>query len=172
VIFSTICTTLLLFDTAVFNRFNLHLSSVVWNLLVNPENGEMSRDWQIFFTPMPIILLAQMLFSRWSWEKLRSLERQKWLKGTGIFLTATFITTHLIYAWADAYLYRSIMQRSNFPLSYPMSARSFLEKHGFLDGEEYTQKLAQEGRLDTLKIDYPKKNSLTHQLRINLIFCS
>ena len=64
------------------------------------------------------------------------------------------------------------MQRSNFPLSYPMTARSFLEKHGFLDGEEYTQKLAQEGRLDTLKIDYPKKNSLTHQLRINLIFCS
>ena len=49
------------------------------------------------------------------------------------------------------------MQRSNFPLSYPMTARSFLEKHGFLDGEEYTQKLAQEGRLDALKIDYPKK---------------
>ena len=158
VIFSTICTTLLLFDTAVFNRFNLHLSSVVWNLLVNPENGEMSRDWQIFFAPMPIILLAQMLFSRWSWEKLRSLERQKWLKGTGIFLTATFIATHLIYAWADAYLYRPItMQRSNFPLSYPMTARSFLEKHGFIDGEQHAQTLKQEGRLDALKIDYPKK---------------
>lgn len=157
VIFSTICTTLLLFDTAVFSRFNLHLSSVVWNLLVNPENGEMSRDWQIFFAPMPIILLAQMLFSRWSWEKLRSLERQKWLKGVGVALTATFIATHLIYAWADAYLYRPItMQRSNFPLSYPMTARSFLEKHGFLDGEQYTQKLVQEGRLDALKIDYPK----------------
>ena len=174
VIFSTICTTLLLFDTAVFNRFNLHLSSVVWNLLVNPENGEMSRDWQIFFAPMPIILLAQMLFSRWSWEKLRSLERQKWLKGTGIFLTAMFIATHLIYAWADAYLYRPItMQRSNFPLSYPMTARSFLEKHGFLDGEEYTQKLAQEGRLDALKIDYPKKEltyaPITHKPNILIV---
>ena len=136
----------------------------------------MSRDWQIFFTPMPIILLAQMLFSRWSWEKLRSLERQKWLKGTGIFLTATFITTHLIYAWADAYLYRSIMQRSNFPLSYPMSARSFLEKHGFLDGEEYTQKLAQEGRLDALKIDYPKKEltyaPITHKPNILIVTVS
>jgi len=177
VIFSTICTTLLLFDTAVFNRFNLHLSSVVWNLLVNPENGEMSRDWQIFFAPMPIILLAQMLFSRWSWEKLRSLERQKWLKGTGIFLTATFIATHLIYAWADAYLYRPItMQRSNFPLSYPMTARSFLEKHGFLDGEEYTQKLAQEGRLDALKIDYPKKEltyaPITHKPNILIVTVS
>jgi len=71
------------------------LYGIYWSI---PENGEMSSDWQIFFAPMPIILLAQMLFSRWSWEKLRSLERQKWLKGTGIFLTATFITTHLIYA--------------------------------------------------------------------------
>ncbi|MBF0751387.1 MULTISPECIES: DUF3413 domain-containing protein [unclassified Pasteurella] len=157
VILSTICTTLLLFDTEVFHRFNLHLSSVVWKLLVNPENGEMSRDWQIFFAPMPIILLVQMLFSRWSWEKLRSLERQKWLKTVGIFFTLTFIATHLIYAWADAYLYRPItMQRSNFPLSYPMTARSFLERHGWLDGEQYTQKLDQEGRLDALKIGYPK----------------
>ncbi|MDC2825760.1 DUF3413 domain-containing protein [Rodentibacter pneumotropicus] len=157
VILSTICITLLLFDTEVFHRFNLHLSSVVWNLLVNPDNGEMSRDWQIFFAPMPIILLVQMLFSRWSWEKLRSLERQKWLKAVGIFFTSAFVATHLIYAWADAYLYRPItMQRANFPLSYPMTARSFLEKHGLLDGEQYAQTLAQEGRLDALKISYPK----------------
>lgn len=157
VILSTICITLLLFDSEVFHRFNLHLSSVVWNLLVNPENGEMSRDWQIFFAPMPVILLVQMLFSRWSWEKLRSLERQKWLKAVGIFFTSAFVATHLIYAWADAYLYRPItMQRANFPLSYPMTARSFLEKHGLLDGEQYTQTLEQEGRLDALKISYPK----------------
>lgn len=158
VIFSTLATTLLLFDTEVFARFNFHLSSLVWNLLVNPEKGEMSRDWQIFFAPMPIILLIQMLFSRWSWEKLRSLERQKWLKKVGAVLTLSFIATHLIYAWADAYLYRPItMQRANFPLSYPMTARSFLEKHGFIVKEEYQQKLEQEGRLDALKIEYPKK---------------
>ena len=47
---------------------------------------------------MPIILLIQMLFSRWSWEKLRSLERQKWLKKVGLVLTSTFVATHLIYA--------------------------------------------------------------------------
>ena len=157
VIIATICTTLLLFDTEVFEHFNLHLSSVVWNLLVNPENGELSREWQIFFAPMPIILLLQMLFSRWSWEKLRSLERQKWLKKVGLVLTLAFIATHLIYAWADAVLYRPItMQRSNFPLSYPMTARTFLEKQGFIDRQEYTQKIEQEGRLDAQKIHYPK----------------
>ena len=157
VILATIGNTLLLVDSEVFLRFNLHLSSLVWNLLVNPENGELSRNWQIFFVPMPLILLVQMLFSRWSWQKLRSLERQKWLKAVGVFFVCTFSATHLIYAWADAYLYRPItMQRSNFPLSYPMTARSFLEKHGFLDKAEYAQRLTQEGRLDALAIDYPK----------------
>ena len=132
VIIATICTTLLLFDTEVFNRFNIHLSSIVWNLLVNPEKGDLSRDWQIFFAPMPIILLIQMLFSRWSWEKLRSLERQKWLKKVGLVLISTFVATHLIYAWADAFL--------------------------------YSQRLEQEGRLDALKLDYPKKDLLFEQV--------
>ncbi|NBI13574.1 DUF3413 domain-containing protein [[Haemophilus] felis] len=172
VIFSTIGLTLLLVDTEVFFRFNLHLSALVWNLLVNPDNGELSRVWQIFFAPMPIILLVQMLFSRWSWQKLRSLERQKWLRPVGIFFLCSFITAHLIYAWADAFIYRPItMQKSNFPLSYPMTARSFLEKHGFLDKEEYSQRIAEQGRLDALKLDYPKHPLVsTEQQNPNLIF--
>ena len=157
VILATIATTLLLVDTEVFARFNLHLSSVVWNLLVNPENGELSRDWQIFFVPMPLMLLVQMLFSRWAWYKLRSLERQKWFRGVGVALTCLFVATHLIYAWADAYIYRPItMQKSNFPLSYPMTARTFLEKHGLLDKAEYENTVVQEGRPDTPAIEYPK----------------
>ena len=50
------------------------------------------------------------------------------------------------------------MQRSNFPLSYPMTARTFLEKQGFINAETYSQRLEQEGRLDALKLDYPKKD--------------
>ena len=158
VIISSISLTLLLVDTETFSRFNLHLSSLVWNLLVNPDNGELSRDWQIFFAPMPFILLIQMLFSRWSWYKLRSLERQKWVRWVGIFFICAFISTHLIYAWADAFIYRPItMQKSNFPLSYPMTARTFLEKNGFLNKEQYEDKLAQEGRPDALLLDYPKQ---------------
>lgn len=158
VIIATIGSTLLLVDAEVFSRFNLHLSSVVWNLLVNPENGELSRDWQIFFAPMPFILLIQMLFSRWSWHKLRSLERQKWSRWVGVFFTCTFVATHLIYAWSDAFIYRPItMQKSNFPLSYPMTARTFLEKNGFLNKEEYENTLAQEGRVEAALIDYPKR---------------
>ncbi|PJG85048.1 DUF3413 domain-containing protein [Conservatibacter flavescens] len=173
VILATIGQTLLLVDTEVFARFNLHLSSVVWNLLVNPENGELSRNWQIFFAPMPIVLLAQMLFSRWSWDKLRSLSRQRWRKWVAPFFIGCFIATHLIYSWADAFIYRPItMQKSNFPLSYPMTARTFLEKHGFLDKTEYDETIQKEGRLDAPKVDYPL-NALKfgqNPLRPNILF--
>lgn len=172
VILSTIGLTLLLIDTEVFFRFNLHLSALVWNLLVNPDNGELSRVWQIFFAPMPILLLVQMLFSRWAWQKLRSLERQKWLRAVGIFFLCSFITTHLVYAWADAFIYRPItMQKSNFPLSYPMTARSFLEKHGFLDKEEYNQLITEQGQVDALKLAYPRQKLIsTATKNPNLIF--
>ena len=71
----------------------------------------------------------------------------------GLVLTSTFVATHLIYAWADAFLYRPItMQRSNFPLSYPMTARTFWKNKGFINAETYSQRLEQEGRLDALKL--------------------
>ena len=39
-----------------------------------------------------------------------------------------------------------------------MTARTFLEKQGFINAETYSQRLEQEGRLDALKLDYPKKD--------------
>ena len=138
--------TLLLVDAEVFTRFHLHLNPVVWELVVNPDQGELARDWQLMFICVPVIFLVEMLFGTWSWQKLRSLNRQKFGKPlAGLFITA-FFASHLIYIWADANFYRPItMQRSNLPLSYPMTARRFLEKHGLLDAQEFQNKLTQTG---------------------------
>ncbi|VTM87730.1 Inner membrane protein yejM [Raoultella ornithinolytica] len=37
------------------------------------------------------------------------------------------------------------MQRANLPLSYPMTARRFLEKHGLLDAQDYQRRLVEQG---------------------------
>ncbi len=158
VILATLGVSLVLLDSQVFASFHLHLSSLVWNLLVNPENGELARRWQLFFAFMPIILLLQMVYSRWSWQKLRSLERQRWLKYFGLFYLVAFLATHLLYAWADAVHYRPItMQKSNFPLSYPMTAHRFLQKHGFLDTQTFSAKQNAQGRADVPLVEYPKQ---------------
>lgn len=148
--------TLLILDTEVFSRFGLHLSSLVLNLLINPDNPELSRSWQLLFVPMPFILLIEMLFANWSWLKLRSLERQKWIKPVSTLFIAVFIATHLLYAWADAFLYRPItVQRGILPLSYPMTARNFFANSGLINKNEFNKQINSRGSLQAPYINYP-----------------
>ncbi len=49
VILATAGMTLLLIDSEVFTRFHLHLNPVVWELVINPDQNEMARDWQLMF---------------------------------------------------------------------------------------------------------------------------
>ncbi|MDO4697632.1 MAG: DUF3413 domain-containing protein [Pasteurellaceae bacterium] len=157
VIMATCGMTILLVDTEVFKRFYLHLSPLVWDLLVNPEEGELARKWQLLFVPMPLILLLEMLYSRWCWHKLRSFNRQKWIRPVGLFFLLSFCATHLLYAWADISRYRPITaQKANYPLSYPMTARTFLEKHGLIEKFQQGQRIETEGRVDSFFLNYPK----------------
>lgn len=172
VILATAGLTLLIIDTEVFFRFRLHLNPTVWSLLINPDETELARDWQLLFISVPILFLIEMLFGTWSWQKLRSLNRQKFGRPlAGIFIAA-FIFTHLAYSWADANFYRPItMQRSNLPLSYPMTARHFLEKHGLLNAQEYQDKVTQQGNPEAVDVEYPlaKLSYLESQNNYNLL---
>lgn len=155
-IIATAGLTLILIDSAVFNRFHLHLNPVVWELVVNPDQTEMARDWQLMFISVPAIFLVEMLFATWSWQKLRSLNRRSFGKPLAVLFIVAFFTSHLLYIWADANFYRPItMQRSNLPLSYPMTARRFLEKHGLLDAQEYQRRLVQQGNPEAVSVAYP-----------------
>ncbi|EIS6169498.1 cardiolipin transport protein PbgA [Escherichia coli] len=157
VILATAGMTLLLIDSEVFTRFHLHLNPIVWQLVINPDENEMARDWQLMFISVPVILLLELVFARWSWQKLRSLtRRRRFARPLAAFLFIAFIASHVVYIWADANFYRPItMQRANLPLSYPMTARRFLEKHGLLDAQEYQRRLIEQGNPDAVSVQYP-----------------
>ncbi|MCZ9058731.1 LPS biosynthesis-modulating metalloenzyme YejM [Escherichia albertii] len=157
VILATAGMTLLLIDSEVFTHFHLHLNPIVWQLVINPDENEMARDWQLMFISVPIILLIELVFATWSWQKLRSLTRRRhFARPLAAFLFVAFIASHIVYIWADANFYRPItMQRANLPLSYPMTARRFLEKHGLLDAQEYQRRLIEQGNPDAVSVQYP-----------------
>ncbi len=157
VILATAGMTLLLIDSEVFTRFHLHLNPIVWQLVINPDENEMARDWQLMFISVPVILLLDLVFATWSWQKLRSLtRRRRFARPLAAFLFIAFIASHVVYIWADANFYRPItMQRANLPLSYPMTARRFLEKHGLLDAQEYQRRLIEQGNPDAVSVQYP-----------------
>ena len=148
--------TLVMVDSAVFSRFHLHLNPVVWELVINPDQSEMARDWQLMFISVPLIFLVEMLFATWSWQKLRSPNRRSFGKPVAALFISAFFASHLMYIWADANFYRPItMQRANLPLSYPMTARRFLERHGLLDAQEYQRRLIQQGDPEAVAVEYP-----------------
>ncbi len=157
VILATAGMTLLLIDSEVFTRFHLHLNPIVWQLVINTDENEMARDWQLMFISVPVILLLELVFATWSWQKLRSLtRRRRFARPLAAFLFIAFIASHVVYIWADANFYRPItMQRANLPLSYPMTARRFLEKHGLLDAQEYQRRLIEQGNPDAVSVQYP-----------------
>ena len=92
--------TLIMVDSAVFNRFHLHLNPVV-ELVVNPDQSEMARDWQLMFISVPLIFLVEMLFATGAGRSCAAEPAFVWQALAALFISA-FFASHLLYIWADA----------------------------------------------------------------------
>jgi len=141
VCFATIGLTALLLDTQVYQEMHLHLNPVVWELMMSKE-GNFAPKWQQLFVLIPIIFLLQLALSEWVWRKQRKLAHKHIGRPIAAVFFVCFMASHIMFAWADGYFYGPITsQRANFPLSYPMTAKSFMERHGLLDRSDYLQRL-------------------------------
>ncbi len=166
VIFATVGQTILLVDTQAYQSINLHLNPVVWELLFSDDKSTLSTDLQHLFVVMPFIFLIQLALSEWVWRQQRKLSHKHIGRPIAFLFFLTFIASHLVYIWADAYFYNPITsQRTNFPLSYPMTAKSFMERHGFLDRKEYLKRLA-ENQGNAELVNYPLEK-LEFNRRVN-----
>lgn len=144
---------LLLIDIEVFSHFRMHLNLSIGQLFTTQKASFFSS----VFIIIPFILLLEILFAVWSWKKLRSLsKRKRYAKPVVILFILCFVSSHLIHIWADANFYRPItMQRSSLPLSYPLTARHFLERYGFIAENGYHDRFVQEGNPFAIAIEYP-----------------
>ena len=174
VIFATVGQTALLIDTQAYQSINLHLNPVVWELLFSEDKSAISSDLQHLFVVMPLIFLVQLALSEWVWRKQRKLSHKHVGRPLAAVFFLSFMTSHLVYIWADAYFYNPITgQRSNFPLSYPMTAKSFMEKHGLLDREEYLKRLAEsQGNIDLVSYPLEKLEFNRRGNKLNVLMIS
>ncbi|QIQ21753.1 DUF3413 domain-containing protein [Zophobihabitans entericus] len=154
---ATIGITLLLIDIEVFARFRMHLNLTIWDILTSTEDNILNADWQKLFIFVPLIFFIETVFSIWSWKKLRSLSKRKFIaRPIVVILVLSFLSSHIIHIWADANFYRPItMQRASYPLSNPLTARHFLEKYGFLNPGDYSERAEQEGNHFAVAVEYP-----------------
>ncbi|MEV3823242.1 DUF3413 domain-containing protein [Aeromonas dhakensis] len=155
-IIATLALVLLLIDTQVFQLFKFHLNGQVWQLLLDQAQTEEGSIWSIIFVAVPTIFLVQLLLSAYVWRKINKRKRRQYGNQVGLALLVCFILTHVVNSWADATLYQPItMQRANFPLSYPMTAKSFLAKHGWLDLDQYEKKAESQDGDSASRLRYP-----------------
>lgn len=170
---ATVGFTALLLDTHAYQTVDLHLSPLVWDLLLSGEKTDLNTSWQYLFVVVPVFFLFELVLSETIWRKLRKLSRKRVGGPIALIFGLSFLSSHLLYIWADANLYHPItMQRSNFPLSYPMTAKSFMEKHGLLDRQEYKKRQEKQGVDESDQIRYPieKLNYSDQGTNQNILF--
>ncbi|USH01622.1 DUF3413 domain-containing protein [Grimontia kaedaensis] len=156
VLVATAGMTVLLLDIYAYETMHLHLNPLVWELLLSGEKTDMNAHWQYLFVVVPAIFLLELIISEWVWRKLRKLSRKRVGVPIASVFALCFIGSHLIHIWADAFLYSPVTaQRSNFPVSYPMTAKTFMEKYGLLDRQEYQRRKDAIGDQESEVIRYP-----------------
>ncbi|WP_233072374.1 DUF3413 domain-containing protein [Motilimonas eburnea] len=152
VLASTAGLTLLLLDSQSFNLFRFHLNPLTWQYLFNDDNPQTAN---LLFVAIPFLFLVQLTTSELVWRKLKPLYLTRIGPKFAILFFVCFLFTHLINIWADATFYRPItMQNANFPLSYPMTAKSFLIKQGWIDEAE-VKAHQNDAKLSGRTIKYP-----------------
>ena len=145
---ATIAITFLIVDTQIFRLYSFHLNPMIWQFLQKPEQVEAIYAINLHYISIPIIFVSEVVFSWIMWRKVRNINAKQIGKPIALFLFSMFVLTHLIFVWADATQYRPItIQKSLYPLSYPMTARTFLTKQGWLSEDLITE--SQLGREST-----------------------
>jgi len=137
---ATIAITFLIVDTQIYRLYSFHLNPMIWQFLQKPEQVEAIYAINLHYISIPIIFVSQVVFSWIMWRKVRNIHAKHIGRPIALFLFAMFALSHLLFVWADATQYRPITnQKSLYPLSYPMTARTFLTKQGWLSEESITE---------------------------------
>ncbi|WP_427981709.1 DUF3413 domain-containing protein [Agarivorans sp.] len=171
-LFATIGISLLIFDTELFANFGLHLNPALFELLIDEEQNSQANTLNFLFASVPFIFLLELWLARLCWKYLRRLEHKHFGVPIAALLFVCFLLTHLVHAWADATNYQAITrQKNNYPLFYPLTARSFLQAQGILDVDAYYKRsqAKEEERQGGLKYPLSPLKYVQLEQRYNLL---
>ncbi|MCE9679467.1 DUF3413 domain-containing protein [Shewanella sp. AS1] len=140
---------ILLYDTIIYDDYGLHLSPFVFDIAWADLNA-LLQGTSYIVTPIGIIIL-ELTAANFLWKRIEKIRKSNYGNKVVLFIGACFVSSHLIHIWADAADISEITRLDDaYPLSYPATARSFMERHGI---DRQSNKTAQHQVKPTL--NYP-----------------
>lgn len=136
IIIAIIAFTLLLVDAKMFLSARVHISFVVLSLIFGDLDFKTGLNYNFLWIAVPLLIAFEILFDKLSTREIyrSKLRHNHFPTFVAVFLTIAFITSHSIHIWADATHHEDInILRPVFPAHYPMTAKSFLSNHGWIN---------------------------------------
>ncbi|OUS24167.1 hypothetical protein A9Q98_14075 [Thalassotalea sp. 42_200_T64] len=157
IILVSLTLSLLLADTFVYQQYRFHFNGIVFELMVEGGTEIFSFSWPLWTMIAMIIVTffaVQIFISEFLWRKYTqvNLSIKPILKIWALFL----LTGHGIHTWADAMFEKNITQQARYlPISFPLTAKSFMAKFGVVNIEAQKQQALLKQKKIKSAINYP-----------------
>lgn len=176
VFFSAIIFALVFVDFGVYSQYRFHINSMVIELVLGAGGEIFDFTWTTYlfvFSAFSGLLVFEIFFVLIA-RKIALSFNQPFIKyiliGTG---GVALFSSNIIHAWADAAYYRPIISITrHLPAYRPLTAKRFMEKHGWADLTENREISKMNKKYKNESIQYPKselKFQVTEKT-MNIIF--
>ncbi|WP_283628635.1 DUF3413 domain-containing protein [Shewanella baltica] len=150
-VIATLSLCILLYDTIVYADYGMHLSPFAFDLAWADLNA-LLHGTSYIVTPLAIIAI-ELTAANFLWKRIEKIQKLNLGNKVITLVGICFISSHLIHIWADAADITEITRFDDtYPLSYPATARSFMESHG-IDGSSQGDVLNH----NTSVLNYPEQ---------------
>lgn len=150
----------LIADLLFYRQYGFHLNTYsLSQLALDAETAFAGASFLILLGMLlsfVFVLVFELGIANLAYKRLERLQSKHWGISVSAVFVLCFLTSHTIHIWADAVFYTPITKQDDlFPVSYPTTAKTLMNKHGLLNDQQAatTDRLLRE--LDTLELQYP-----------------
>ncbi|MBB1269413.1 DUF3413 domain-containing protein [Shewanella sp. SR44-3] len=145
---------ILLYDTVIYDDYGIHLSPFAFDLAWADLNA-LLHGTSYIVTPIGIVII-ELTAANFIWKRIEKIQKKQFGHKVVLFIGLCFVSSHLTHIWADAADITDITRFDDaYPLSYPATARSFMESHGIEGTKDLDPLLSDKVTSGSAKLTYP-----------------
>ncbi|RUO79313.1 DUF3413 domain-containing protein [Pseudidiomarina taiwanensis] len=131
----------LIADAIFFRQYGYHLNTYSLSRLASDAESVFAGASFVLvlglLVSFVVLLVLQLVIANLTYKRLERLRGRKLGSYSALVFVTCFLASHSIHIWADANFYTPITKQDDlFPVSYPTTAKTLMNKHGLLDNQQ------------------------------------